>query len=192
LPRVARRSFGLAANLRDCIVNWWWTTYWYWNKDTHTQCSAYAVYGALSRQPPRAYDQLSPKQQQLAKPFLRQCKRRGKEVQSPIPLPYITTRKGPLTTILSRPLSILSQSLSRPTATPSTAVRAIAADIPTTAFVQLPSLTLLQVRGAKRDTYDPSHRVRKRRHGFLSRLRSKNGRNTLKRRKLRGRNTLSH
>jgi len=95
--------------------------------------------------------------------------------------------------IPSRPLSILSQLPSRPTATPSsTAVRAIAADIPTTPFVQLPSLTLLQVRGAKRDTYDPSHRVRKRRHGFLSRLRSKNGRNTLKRRKLRGRNTLSH
>jgi large subunit ribosomal protein L34 len=94
--------------------------------------------------------------------------------------------------IPNRLLSILSQSLSRPTAIPSTAVRAIAADIPTTAFVQLPSLTLLQVRGAKRDTYDPSHRVRKRRHGFLSRLRTKNGRNTLKRRKLRGRNTLSH
>lgn len=92
-----------------------------------------------------------------------------------------------------RSLSILSQLPSRPTATPSTAVRAIAADIPTTAFtVQLPAVSLLQVRGAKRDTYDPSHRVRKRRHGFLSRLRSKNGRNTLKRRRIRGRNTLSH
>lgn len=93
-----------------------------------------------------------------------------------------------------RPLSILSQLPSRPTATPSLATHAIAADVPTASF-QLPSqpgLALLQVRGAKRDTYDPSHRVRKRRHGFLSRLRSKNGRNTLKRRKLRGRNTLSH
>jgi large subunit ribosomal protein L34 len=98
-----------------------------------------------------------------------------------------------LTATPNRSLSILSQLPSRPTATPSTAVRAIAADIPTTSFtVQLPALSLLQVRGAKRDTYDPSHRVRKRRHGFLSRLRSKNGRNTLKRRKLRGRNTLSH
>jgi large subunit ribosomal protein L34 len=99
-----------------------------------------------------------------------------------------------LTATSNRSLSILSQLPSRPTAIPSTAVRAIAADIPTTtAFtVQLPALSLLQVRGAKRDTYDPSHRVRKRRHGFLSRLRSKNGRNTLKRRKLRGRNTLSH
>jgi len=44
---------------------------------THT-CSAYVVYGALLRRPPRAYDQLWPKQQ-LAKP-LRLCKRRGKEV----------------------------------------------------------------------------------------------------------------
>jgi len=51
--------------------------------NTHTQCSAYAVYGALSRQPPRVYDQLSPKQQQLAKPFLRLCKRRGKG--NPVP-----------------------------------------------------------------------------------------------------------
>ncbi|GAB7334081.1 hypothetical protein MBLNU13_g06161t1 [Cladosporium sp. NU13] len=94
----------------------------------------------------------------------------------------------------ARPLSILSQLPSRPTATPSLATHAIAADVPTASF-QLPSqpgLALLQVRGAKRDTYDPSHRVRKRRHGFISRLRSKNGRNTLKRRKLRGRNTLSH
>ena len=98
-----------------------------------------------------------------------------------------------LTNSPHRSLSILSQLPSRPTATPSTAVRAIAADIPTTAFtVQLPAVSLLQVRGAKRDTYDPSHRVRKRRHGFLSRLRSKNGRNTLKRRRIRGRNTLSH
>lgn len=96
--------------------------------------------------------------------------------------------------VTSRPLSILSQLPSRPTVAPSTATHAITADIPTASF-QLPSqpgLSLLQVRGAKRDTYDPSHRVRKRRHGFLSRLRSKNGRNTLKRRKLRGRNTLSH
>ncbi|KAM0701486.1 hypothetical protein Q7P35_011848 [Cladosporium inversicolor] len=66
----------------------------------------------------------------------------------------------------ARPLSILSQLPSRPTATPSLATHAIAADVPTASF-QLPSqpgLALLQVRGAKRDTYDPSHRVRKRRH----------------------------
>ncbi|KAM0690713.1 hypothetical protein Q7P36_009482 [Cladosporium allicinum] len=107
-------------------------------------------------------------------------------------LPQVAARQTFAPMQATRSLSILSQLPSRPTATPSTAVRAIAADIPTTAFVQLPTLSLLQVRGAKRDTYDPSHRVRKRRHGFLSRLRSKNGRNTLKRRRIRGRNTLSH
>jgi len=55
-----------------------------------------------------------------------------------------------------------------------------------------PSLALVQVRHAARDTFNPSHRVRKRRHGFLSRLRTRNGRKTLKRRKAKGRNTLSH
>lgn len=111
-------------------------------------------------------------------------------------IPRTTTKiKTKLTcTSLYRPLSILSSLPSRPTLAPSTTNSAIALDIPSASF-QLPyqpSGTLLQVRGAKRDTYDPSHRVRKRRHGFLSRLKSKNGRNTLKRRKLRGRMTLSH
>ncbi|TKA27740.1 hypothetical protein B0A50_04841 [Salinomyces thailandicus] len=56
-----------------------------------------------------------------------------------------------------------------------------------------PSLLPLQLaRGAKRDTFNPSHRVRKRRHGFLARLRTRTGRKVLLRRKLKGRNTLSH
>lgn len=54
------------------------------------------------------------------------------------------------------------------------------------------TLTLLQARGPKRDTYDPSHRVRKRRSGFLARIRSRNGRNLIKRRLLKKRTTLSH
>lgn len=97
-------------------------------------------------------------------------------------------------THLHRSFGVLSSLPSRPTVAPSTATSAIAADIPTASF-QLPyqpGSSLLQVRGAKRDTYDPSHRVRKRRHGFLSRVRSRNGRKILKRRTLRGRNTLSH
>ncbi|EGP85754.1 uncharacterized protein MYCGRDRAFT_45465 [Zymoseptoria tritici IPO323] len=53
-------------------------------------------------------------------------------------------------------------------------------------------LSILQVRGAKRDTFNPSHVVRKRRHGFLSRLRTRTGRMTLKRRRAKGRSTLSH
>ncbi|KAL4808990.1 ribosomal protein L34-domain-containing protein [Aspergillus unguis] len=42
-----------------------------------------------------------------------------------------------------------------------------------------------------RPTFRPSRRVQKRRHGFLSRLRTKNGRKILTRRKTKGRNNLS-
>ncbi len=55
-----------------------------------------------------------------------------------------------------------------------------------------PSLASIQVRNGPRDTFNPSHRVRKRRHGFLSRLRTRTGRMMLKRRRLKGRSTLSH
>ncbi|KAJ1963382.1 hypothetical protein GGI12_002086 [Dipsacomyces acuminosporus] len=40
--------------------------------------------------------------------------------------------------------------------------------------------------------YQPSNLKRKRRHGFLSRLRTRSGRNVLNRRKLKGRKFLSH
>ena len=55
-----------------------------------------------------------------------------------------------------------------------------------------PVLANIQVRNGPRDTFNPSHRVRKRRHGFLSRLRTRTGRMTLKRRRLKRRSTLSH
>ena len=45
---------------------------------------------------------------------------------------------------------------------------------------------------APRNTFNPSHFVRKRRHGFLSRIRSRKGRNTIKRRRLKNRSTVSH
>ncbi|KAF3919316.1 hypothetical protein ABW21_db0201571 [Orbilia brochopaga] len=62
-----------------------------------------------------------------------------------------------------------------------------------TPFPSIPSVgTTLQVRGHKRKTYNPSHRVRKRRFGFLARLRSKTGRRILKRRLLKGRKMLTH
>ncbi|KAK6529704.1 hypothetical protein TWF281_008866 [Arthrobotrys megalospora] len=49
-----------------------------------------------------------------------------------------------------------------------------------------------QTRGHRRKTYNPSHIVRKRRFGFLARLRSKTGKNILKRRKAKGRKMLTH
>ncbi|KAF2863514.1 hypothetical protein K470DRAFT_207759, partial [Piedraia hortae CBS 480.64] len=52
--------------------------------------------------------------------------------------------------------------------------------------------SIVQTRGAKRDTYNPSHKIRKRRHGFLSRIRTRTGRKILKRRMLKGRSSLSH
>jgi large subunit ribosomal protein L34 len=55
-----------------------------------------------------------------------------------------------------------------------------------------PVLRALQIRCGPRDTFNPSHRVRKRRHGFLSRLKTRKGRATLKRRQLKGRRFLSH
>mgnify|MGYP004554747275 CR=1 FL=1 len=55
-----------------------------------------------------------------------------------------------------------------------------------------PAFAGVQIRCGPRDTYNPSHIVRKRRHGFLSRLRSKKGRKLLMRRLTRGRTNLSH
>ncbi|KAI9660870.1 MAG: hypothetical protein M1829_006435 [Trizodia sp. TS-e1964] len=55
-----------------------------------------------------------------------------------------------------------------------------------------PALQGTQVRTAKRNTFRPSHFVRKRRHGFLARKRSRTGRAILTRRRLKGRTTLSH
>lgn len=55
-----------------------------------------------------------------------------------------------------------------------------------------PALGATQVRCGPRDTFNPSHFVRKRRHGFLSRIRTRKGRNTLARRRAKKRSTLSH
>jgi len=55
-----------------------------------------------------------------------------------------------------------------------------------------PSLANVQIRCGPRRTYNPSNRVRKRRHGFLVRLNTRNGRKILKRRRAKGRRDLSH
>ncbi|KAK3197186.1 hypothetical protein GRF29_1536g946864 [Pseudopithomyces chartarum] len=55
-----------------------------------------------------------------------------------------------------------------------------------------PAMGSMQIRCGPRDTYNPSHLVRKRRHGFLSRIRTKKGRKLLMRRLKKGRWNLSH
>ncbi|PQE31951.1 ribosomal L34 protein [Rutstroemia sp. NJR-2017a WRK4] len=55
-----------------------------------------------------------------------------------------------------------------------------------------PALGATQVRCGPRNTFSPSHFVRKRRHGFLSRIRTRKGRATLQRRKSKKRGSLSH
>ncbi|PWN47171.1 hypothetical protein IE53DRAFT_306999, partial [Violaceomyces palustris] len=40
--------------------------------------------------------------------------------------------------------------------------------------------------------YQPSQRIRKRRHGFLARIKSRNGRKTIARRRAKGKAKLSH
>ncbi|KAI9834836.1 MAG: hypothetical protein M1819_002744 [Sarea resinae] len=55
-----------------------------------------------------------------------------------------------------------------------------------------PGLAAQQIRCGPRNTLDPSHRVRKRRHGFLARRKSRTGMAILRRRRAKGRSTLSH
>lgn len=94
-------------------------------------------------------------------------------------------------------LSVLSSLPTRPSIYPQTLQRPLAADdLPPSGLrlgpLSQPPISLGQIRGAKRDTYNPSHVVRKRRHGFLARVKSRTGRRILKRRRAKGRNTLSH
>ena len=93
-----------------------------------------------------------------------------------------------LTCPLHRPMSILSLLPSRPTIQPSTRSTALILDsTPLSALKPTASPSTQQVRTAIRNTYNPSHRVRKRRHGFLARLHSRTGRKILKRRRKKGR-----
>ena len=56
----------------------------------------------------------------------------------------------------------------------------------------LPSLGGVRAMGTFGQEYQPSQIRRKRRHGFLQRLSSKNGRRILKNRRMKGRKYLSH
>ncbi|KAL2068708.1 hypothetical protein VTL71DRAFT_15046 [Oculimacula yallundae] len=98
-----------------------------------------------------------------------------------------TSLRGP-----SRP-SILQSSLAmRPSPTSSTPSAALAQNGVLSNISAPRAFSTTSVMGAPRDTFDPSHFVRKRRHGFLSRSRTRKGRATLKRRLAKKRSTLSH
>ncbi|KAI4760046.1 hypothetical protein E4T52_01534 [Aureobasidium sp. EXF-3400] len=107
-------------------------------------------------------------------------------------LPPDIALQHPLTIHYSRTFSLLSSRRpTLPTTPTSTLSLNTTLELPTLPAAST-TLTLLQARGPKRDTFDPSHRVRKRRSGFLARIRSRNGRNLIKRRLLKKRSTLSH
>ncbi|TFK54381.1 hypothetical protein OE88DRAFT_1655034 [Heliocybe sulcata] len=103
---------------------------------------------------------------------------------------------------LPRPSSAVSAlaqlhrtSLQRTTLLPFTSPFQSSSALLAPSFVGQPSalLQLTQVRWAARGTeYQPSQRVRKRRHGFLARKRSLHGHKILARRRAKGRKFLSH
>ncbi|PLB54481.1 hypothetical protein P170DRAFT_432123 [Aspergillus steynii IBT 23096] len=65
------------------------------------------------------------------------------------------------------------------------------ATTPLASALQSRSFSASASLGAKRDTYNPSRRVQKRRHGFLARLRSRGGRKIIMRRRAKGRKNMS-
>lgn len=90
--------------------------------------------------------------------------------------------------------SLITSSFSRPsTMTSSTSLLRPFSPVatPTQALAQTRSFSASTSLAAKRDTYNPSRRVQKRRHGFLARLRSRGGRKILMRRRAKGRKWLS-
>ncbi|KAF6767428.1 Ribosomal protein L34 [Kalmanozyma brasiliensis GHG001] len=97
----------------------------------------------------------------------------------------------PLTTRTSSPSAILRTRTSTPLlSSSSSSILSLLSSRPQ-------SLTAAPALGQTRSVtygseYQPSQRIRKRRHGFLVRNRTKNGRKTIMRRRFRGKAKLSH
>jgi large subunit ribosomal protein L34 len=89
------------------------------------------------------------------------------------------------------PSSLRPSFAASPSATPTGASAAAPLDLLPKISTH-PALGATQIRCGPRNTFSPSHFVRKRRHGFLSRNRTRKGRATLLRRRLKRRTTLSH
>ncbi|KAF2645751.1 hypothetical protein P280DRAFT_513638 [Massarina eburnea CBS 473.64] len=99
----------------------------------------------------------------------------------------VLTPRRPMLPASSRPSTLPAPGSTAPTAIPSAGALDIASKISSH-----PALGSIQIRCGPRDTYNPSHLVRKRRHGFLTRIRTKKGRKLLMRRLKKGRWNLSH
>ncbi|EFQ29726.1 ribosomal protein L34 [Colletotrichum graminicola] len=86
----------------------------------------------------------------------------------------------------------LTSAFRRPTATPFTPSTGDAADVvPTSAITEHPAMGAMQVRCGPRNTMNRNTRlIQKRRHGFLSRMKSKDGRKIVARRRAKGRKKL--
>lgn len=124
----------------------------------------------------------------LARTLFRQFPRLANRISVPLlypsPRSSIATSIQPITTAFSPILSRLTPSLlsgafHRPTIS--------------TAYVPGTVLgALAQARHSHGDEYQPSQRIRKRRHGFLARMRSRSGRKVLARRRFKRRRSLTH
>ncbi|KAF9881092.1 ribosomal protein l34 [Colletotrichum karsti] len=88
----------------------------------------------------------------------------------------------------------LTSAFRRPTATPFTPSTANAADVvPSSAVTEHPAMAAMQLCFGPRNTMNRNTRlVQKRRLGFLSRMKTKDGRKIIARRKAKGRRRLGH